>query len=92
VSLRRGGVATSGTTARRWATGHHLIDPRTGTPADTDVAEASVVAADAATAEALSKAAVLLGSKAAPPWLASRGAQHWTLRSLAAHELRPEVA
>jgi thiamine biosynthesis lipoprotein len=92
VSLRGGGVATSGTTARRWATGHHLIDPRTGAPADTDVAEASVVAADTATAEALSKAAVLLGSVAAPRWLAARGAQHWTLRGIEPRELRPELA
>jgi thiamine biosynthesis lipoprotein len=92
VSLRRGGVATSGTTARRWATGHHLIDPRTGAPAGTDVTEASVVATDTATAEALCKAAVLLGSTAAPPWLASHGAQHWTLRTVSAHELRPELA
>jgi thiamine biosynthesis lipoprotein len=92
VALRRGGVATSGTTARRWAGGHHLIDPRTGSPAATDVTEASVVAADTATAEALSKAAVLLGSADAPHWLHDRGAAHWSLRTDDDRELRSALA
>jgi FAD:protein FMN transferase len=91
VALRRGGVATSGTTARRWAGGHHLIDPRTGRPAATDVAECSVVAAGCATAEALSKAAVLLGSQHAPAWLRQRGAARWWLRT-AGRELRSHPA
>ncbi|HXA30129.1 MAG TPA: FAD:protein FMN transferase [Candidatus Angelobacter sp.] len=88
VALRSGGVATSGTTARRWATGHHLIDPRSGRPSQTDVLEASVVAADAATAEALGKAAILLGTCDAPRWLAEHGAAHWSLRSDGDRELR----
>jgi thiamine biosynthesis lipoprotein ApbE len=37
VSIRRGGLATSSTAARRWRRGgqvlHHLVDPRTGMPA-----------------------------------------------------------
>ena len=89
VALRRGGVATSGTTARRWASGHHLIDPRSGRPAQTDVLECSVVAGDCATAEALSKAAILLGSAAAPAWLGEHGAAHWSLRT---STLPPEMA
>src|SRR5437879_1791827 len=36
LTLRDGGLATSGTTRRRWLRGgdtqHHLIDPRTGRP------------------------------------------------------------
>jgi thiamine biosynthesis lipoprotein len=91
VTLTRGGVATSGTEGRRWATGHHLIDPRTGAPADTDIREVSVVAASAATAEALSKAAVMLGSQQAAAWLAARGAAHSAVRT-ADPELRPELA
>jgi len=91
VALRRGGVATSGTTARRWSGGHHLIDPRTGLPSDTDVSEASVVAGSAATAEALTKAAILLGSSRAPRWLAERGAAHWSLKT-ADRELRSATA
>jgi thiamine biosynthesis lipoprotein len=94
IALRRGGVATSGTEARRWANGHHLIDPRTGRPADTDLSAASVVAADTATAEALSKAAVLLGSARAGAWLHERGVRHWTARTAATAptELQSELA
>jgi thiamine biosynthesis lipoprotein len=62
------GVATSGITVHRWqdrtgATGHHLIDPRTECPAITDLVQATVAAPSAAEAEALAKAAVILGSQ-----------------------------
>jgi FAD:protein FMN transferase len=60
------GVATSGTSVHRWygADGwrHHLIDPRTGRPSDTDVVQATVVAESAFAAETLAKAAVIAGS------------------------------
>ena len=56
------GAATSGTSGRRWAGGHHLVDPRTGRPAQTDVAAVSVVAADALTAEVLAKTAAISGA------------------------------
>ncbi len=60
------GVATSGTSIHRWKVGgtvrHHLIDPRTGLPAVTDVVQATVVAGSALRAEALAKAAVIAGS------------------------------
>ncbi len=62
------GIATSGTTVHRWQRdagwAHHLIDPRTGRPAETDVVQATVVAKDALTAEALAKAVVISGSDA----------------------------
>jgi thiamine biosynthesis lipoprotein len=60
------GVATSGTSVHRWqrpeGSSHHLIDPRTGRPAVTDVEQATVVAAGAGPAEALAKAALIRGS------------------------------
>ncbi len=68
------GVATSGTSVHRWASHtdldptdsgrptHHLIDPRTGLPAITDIVQATVVARSARVAEAFAKAAVILGS------------------------------
>lgn len=63
--LSGGGVATSGRDYRRWRQGegyaHHIIDPRTGAPARTDVLSATVVAPSAATAEAGAKAALILG-------------------------------
>lgn len=64
MQLTGGGLATSSDRRRRWQVGegdaHHLIDPRTGAPADTDLAGATVLAGAAWWAEALTKA-VLLG-------------------------------
>jgi thiamine biosynthesis lipoprotein len=76
--LKDMGAATSGTTKRAWAGGHHLIDPRTGLPARTDLSEVSVLAATAADAEIYAKVALLLGASAAPKWLGSRS-QGWSL-------------
>ncbi len=63
------GLATSGTSIHRWVhdgrLAHHLIDPRTGRPARTDVVQATVLARSAREAEALAKTAVILGSAAA---------------------------
>ena len=62
------GLATSGTSVHRWANDgtltHHLIDPRTGRSAETDVVQATVLAGTAREAEALAKAVVILGSAA----------------------------
>ena len=61
----RWGVATSGTSVHRFGSrAHHLIDPRTGRPAATDVVQATVIASGAAVAEALAKSAVILGAVA----------------------------
>ena len=66
LGLSRGAVATSTTLRRRWTTEgeqrHHLIDPHTGRPSDTDLVLASVVAAQAWIAEVLAKAVLLAGS------------------------------
>ncbi|MGZ3588424.1 MAG: FAD:protein FMN transferase [Candidatus Limnocylindrales bacterium] len=65
----RYGLATSGTSVHRWlvdgTTRHHLVDPRTGRSATTDVVQATVLAGSAREAEALAKAAVIAGSAAA---------------------------
>jgi FAD:protein FMN transferase len=70
---RRFGLATSGTSVHRWARGatvtHHLIDPATWRPAETDVVQATVLAGTARAAEAWAKAAVLLGVDRAPSLL-----------------------
>jgi thiamine biosynthesis lipoprotein len=62
----RWGVATSGVSIHRWEVDgkarHHLIDPRTGLPAETDVVQATVVAGSSLRAEALAKAAVIAGT------------------------------
>ncbi len=73
VLLEGTAAATSGTTKRRWGAGlHHLIDPRTGRPAETDLHEVSVLARTALDAEILAKTALLLGSAEAPAFLAPR--------------------
>jgi thiamine biosynthesis lipoprotein len=61
IELHDGGVATSTTARRRWHTGHHLIDPRTGQSTATDVVAVTVQAATAVEAEILATAAVVAG-------------------------------
>lgn len=77
VCLARGGLATSGRDRRRWLRDgrwhHHLIDPRTGLPAETDVLTATVVAGSAVEAELATKYALLLGADRAIQWLDQRG-------------------
>ena len=68
------GIATSGTSIHRWQLGHgreahHLIDPRTRRPAETDILQATVVAPSASAAEVIAKAAVIVGSRDALGYL-----------------------
>jgi thiamine biosynthesis lipoprotein ApbE len=67
-----GGLATSGTTSRRWRRGgiemHHIIDPSTGLPAQTPWAMVSVAAATCLEANAAATAALIMGDRA-PAWL-----------------------
>lgn len=71
--LTNNGVATSGRDYRKWHVNgqwhHHLIDPRTGRPAVTDVLTATVVGSNALHAEAGAKAALLLGLHGGLAWL-----------------------
>jgi FAD:protein FMN transferase len=73
LHLHGGGVATSGKDRRRWMQGallsHHIIDPRTGQPAITDVLTATVIAPTVMEAEAAAKSVFLLGSGAGLDWL-----------------------
>jgi len=79
VALTNGGIATSGTTRRRWGKGmHHLVDPRTGLPVYTDLTEVSVVADTAMKAEIYAKTAVLMGSAHGLPFLSQR-ADHFAV-------------
>lgn len=80
VVVRDAGAATSGIGGRRWRGGHHLVDPRSGRPAATDVVAVSVVAGDALTAEVLAKGVALLGGRTGRAWARARGAA--TVRTL----------
>ena len=73
VAIRDGGVCTSGTSKRRWGQSmHHLIDPRSGMPAKTDLAEVSVVTDTALRGEVYAKSAVLLGAAQGIAFLEAR--------------------
>lgn len=76
IRIARGGVATSGRDIRRWRQGgeerHHLIDPRTGRPARTDILTVTVVAPTAYEAEIAAKVVFLLGSRDGLAWLERR--------------------
>lgn len=65
VGLSGGAIATSSVLRRVWTQDgcgrHHLIDPTTGDPSDSDLALASVIAGEAWTAEVLAKAVLLRG-------------------------------
>jgi thiamine biosynthesis lipoprotein len=65
LEVENGAIATSGRDRRRWRRGgreqHHLIDPTTGTPTDTDLVRVTVVAGDAVEAEVWAKALFLVG-------------------------------
>lgn len=76
ITLRSGGLATSSTTVRRWATSagqaHHLVDPATGSPAAGMWRTASVTAASCLDANIASTAAIIRGERALV-WLDSLG-------------------
>ncbi len=67
IRVRDRAVATSSIWRRRWRTAdgwaHHIIDPRTGRPAETGLASVTVVAPSAAQAEVLTKTVLLLGPR-----------------------------
>ena len=76
VTIQTGGLTTSAQDVRRWATSdgpaHHIIDPRTGRPADSPWRSVTVHAATAVEANAASTAALILGADA-PSWLEGQG-------------------
>ena len=69
LELSSGALATSGRDRRRWRRNgrelHHLIDPKTGTPSDSDLLRLTVVASDAVEAEVWAKA-LFLQAKSEP--------------------------
>lgn len=73
LQLESGGVATSGKDYHRWLQGgtwqHHIIDPRTGLSATTDVLSATILAPTVLEAEAAAKAVIILGSEDGMDWL-----------------------
>jgi FAD:protein FMN transferase len=73
LALGRCGVATSGRDFRHWQQGgvprHHIIDPRTGLPAETNIISATIVAPTVMEAEMAAKTVFILGSQKGLGWL-----------------------
>ncbi|MEO3754425.1 FAD:protein FMN transferase [Streptomyces sp. B6B3] len=70
-------VATSSVVRRGWrdAAGtrlHHIVDPRTGAPADSDCLQATVLTRDLAAAEVYATCLTILGTAEGPGWLAGQ--------------------
>jgi thiamine biosynthesis lipoprotein len=78
LALRTGAIATSTKLRRAWERDgralHHIIDPRTGAPADSGLASVTVVTSEAWRAEVLAKAAFLAGADDAAALLTAAGA------------------
>ena len=76
VRLERGALATSGTDRRRWLRAgqvqHHLIDPRTGLPAESPWRYVTACAATCVGADVAAKIGFLRG-ESGPEWLDARG-------------------
>jgi thiamine biosynthesis lipoprotein len=75
VDLTRGALATSGVARRSWMQGgvarHHLLDPRTGEPAESDLYEVTVAAATCRMAEVAATASFVLGADRAADFVAA---------------------
>jgi thiamine biosynthesis lipoprotein len=67
LSVGPGAVATSSIKKRCWQQGkhirHHLIDPRSGEPAETDWLSVTVIAPHATVAEVFAKALLIAGPR-----------------------------
>lgn len=76
LMLRSEAVATSGRDVHRWRQGgdwrHHIIDPRTGEPARSEVLAATAIAPTAVEAEMAAKCALILGARQGLAWLDAR--------------------
>ena len=73
IPLHHGAIATSGIAHRHWQQGnilrHHILDPRTGLPAKSDLWSVTVVADRCEQAEVAAKVAFILGSKSGADFL-----------------------
>lgn len=77
IPLHHGAFATSGVARRHWRQGtqarHHLVDPRTGLPAQSGLWSVTVVASRCEQAEVAAKVAFLLGAEQGSEFLRRHG-------------------
>ena len=73
IPLHHGAIATSGIAHRHWWQGntlrHHILDPRTGLPAQSDLWSVTVVTDRCEQAEVAAKVAFILGSRSGADFL-----------------------
>ncbi|MEY2446018.1 MAG: FAD:protein transferase [Ilumatobacteraceae bacterium] len=83
IGLSEGAVATSTTLRRQWNVDgqhrHHLIDPATGEPSESDLELTTIIAGEAWIAEVLAKAVLLRGSRRAFDIVDGSGVQALTI-------------
>ena len=77
LALRNCAIATSGIDKRTWTQhggvrAHHIIDPRTGVPSQSDIVRASVIAPTLLEADVAARTLVILGTQQGMDWLASQ--------------------
>lgn len=76
LHLKRCGVASSGRDRRYWNQNgvfrHHIINPFTGLPAETDLLRVTVIAPTVIEAEAAAKTAFMLGLEKGMEWIESQ--------------------
>ncbi len=82
-ALYSGALVMSTVAIRRWTRGgvdhHHIIDPRTGRPADTGLIGVAVADQSAARGEALAKAAIIAGADEGAALLRSANVKAWMI-------------
>ena len=73
VDIADGSVVTSGLHERRFTRGgvtyHHILDPATGMPAETDLVSATIVARRSLDCDGYSTTALMMGAEAARPFI-----------------------
>jgi FAD:protein FMN transferase len=81
--LFSGALVMSTVAIRRWTRGdaeyHHIIDPRSGRPANTDLVAVAVADRSAARGEALAKAAIIAGSTDGAALLRAADVKAWMI-------------
>ena len=85
IAVSQGAIATSGSYRRRWRRNgldqHHLIDPRTGIPSQSDLVSATIVSDDPIEAEYGAKTTLILGSQDGVAWATKRDLPAFLVRA-----------
>jgi len=93
-ALFSGALVMSTTLLRRWRRGqeehHHILDPRSGRPTDTDLVAVAVADHTAARGEALAKSAIIAGSVEGASLLRAAGVRAWLISADHVHVVQDE--